>query len=59
MGAHVSLIKTTSLENRKDNSVANDHHRGRLYFLAYSLSFAMLSMLDASSRPELPQLSTS
>jgi hypothetical protein len=59
MGALVSLLKSTSLENRKDNSVADDRSRDRLYFRAYSLSFATLSMLDASSSPELPQLSTS
>jgi hypothetical protein len=57
VGALVSLIKSTSLENRKTTVLRVT--RSASYFLAYSFSFAMLSMLDASSSPELPQLSTS
>jgi hypothetical protein len=59
MGALVSLIKTTSLGEPKNNSVAMTADLNQSYFLAYSFSFAMLSKLDASSSPELPQLSTS
>jgi hypothetical protein len=58
-GALVSLIKSTSLKNRKTTVLQMARSRDERYFLAYSFSFAMLSMLDASSSPELPQLSTS